>query len=293
MSPDREEIRERLLNHLKYLSVTIGDRSVLRPLSLRAAEDYLFKQFTQVGWAPQRQSFEYLGLEVSNIIAGDESPDGYFILGAHYDTVAGTPGADDNASAVAVLLEVARLTKGLALPKPWAFIGFTTEEPPAHGGQHMGSRVYAKMAKEQKRRILGMVCLEMVGYFSKEEGSQKLPQLPPGVEGPSVGDFICVVGNDESTSLMQSVEVSIREGCSLPVFAAPLGITLSDHASFWDEGYEAVMVTDTAFMRNPHYHSLGDVLENLDLGAMTELTLGLVNFLTLGSRNSSPQGTIA
>lgn len=273
---DKSWIRNKLLEHLIYLSVNLGERSVYQPKTLKAAEDYVFRQFTQMGYSPKRQSFMYLDMEVSNIIAGDENPDGYFILGAHYDTVAGTPGADDNASAVAVLLEVARLSQGLTLPKPWAFIGFTTEEPPAHGGPYMGSRVYAKTAKQLGRRILGMVCLEMVGYYSKEEGSQ---QLPPGFDGPTVGDFIGVVGNHHSIGLMQRFEASIRAGCALPVVAAPLGIPLSDHASFWDEGYEAVMVTDTAFMRNPHYHGSGDVLENLDLEAMVELTLGLVNCL--------------
>ncbi len=121
-----------------------------------------------------------------------------------------------------------------------------------------------------------MVCLEMVGYYFKEEGSQ---HLPPNFDGPTVGDFIGVVGNRNSKGLMQRLEAGIRAGCSLPVVAAPLGISLSDHTSFWDEGYEAVMVSDTAFMRNPHYHGGSDLWENLDLEAMTELTLGLVNCL--------------
>ena len=141
---DRQEIRQRLEAHLHHLSVTLGDRSLHRPGNLKAAEDYVFQNFAAMGYAPRRQAFRYLEEEVANVIAGDEHPGGYYILGAHFDTVAGTPGADDNASGVAVLLEVARLARNLTPPKPWAFIGFTLEEPPAFSTPAMGSRVYAQ-----------------------------------------------------------------------------------------------------------------------------------------------------
>jgi hypothetical protein len=284
---DRREIRQHLEEHLRFLSVTLGERSIYRPRQLKAAEDYVWQRFAAMGYAPRRQTFIYMREEVSNIVAGDESANGYYILGAHYDTVSGTPGADDNASGVAVLLEVARLARGLTLPRPWAFIGFTCEEPPAYFTPYMGSRVYAKRARKQKAKILGMLCLEMVGYYSQAPNSQSLP-LPLRLMGyPTTGNFIGLASDRRSRPLLMRLAAAIQGGCRLPTvtLAVPLGghllpeVRLSDHANFWDEGYPAIMLTDTAFMRNPNYHGPGDVMERLDLTAMTELTLGLVNFL--------------
>jgi len=284
---DREDIKANLRNHLHYLSVILGDRSICRPGNLKAAEDYVSQNFTAMGYAPRRQSFTYMKEEVANIIAGDENPGGYYILGAHFDTVPGTPGADDNASGVAVLLEAARLARNLTPPRPWAFIGFTCEEPPAFGTPAMGSRVYAQQARRQNAKILGMLCLEMVGYYSQSPHSQSLP-LPLKLMGyPTTGDFIGLVSDRRSRPLMDRLAAAIKGACRLPAvtLSVPLKghilpeVRLSDHASFWDEGYPAVMLTDTAFMRNPNYHGPGDVMEHLDLTAMTELTLGLVNFI--------------
>jgi Zn-dependent M28 family amino/carboxypeptidase len=289
---DRQEIRQRLEAHLRHLSVTLGDRSVSRPGNLKAAEDYVFQNFTALGYAPRRQAFRYQGEVVANVIAGDEDPGGYYILGAHFDTVAGTPGADDNASGIAVLLEAARLARNLTPPKPWAFIGFTLEEPPAFSTPAMGSRVYAQGARRQQARILGMLCLEMVGYYSQTPGSQLLP-LPLRLMGyPTTGNFIALVSDWGSRPLMGRLEAAVKGGGRLPAvtLAVPLGghilpeVRLSDHASFWDEGYPAVMLTDTAFMRNPNYHGPGDVMDRLDLPAMTELTLALVNFIQAEGR---------
>jgi Zn-dependent M28 family amino/carboxypeptidase len=284
---DRREIRRNLEEHLRFLSVTLGDRSIYCPKNLQAAADYVFQNFAAMGYAPRRQTFISMKEEVGNVIAGDENPGGYYILGAHFDTVAGTPGADDNASGVAVLLEVARLARNLTPPKPWAFIGFTCEEPPAFFTPDMGSRVYVKRARQQKANILGMLCLEMVGYYSQAPHSQSLP-LPLKLMGyPTTGNFIGLVSDRRSRPLMVRLEAAIQGGCRLPTvtLAVPLGghilpeVRLSDHANFWDEGYPAIMLTDTAFMRNPNYHGPGDVMDRLDLTAMTELTLGLVNFV--------------
>ncbi len=284
---DRDHLKARLEQHLRYLSVTLGDRSIFRPENLQAAEDYVSQQFAAMGYVPRRQSFKYQGQEVSNIIVGEEAPRGYYILGAHYDTVEGTPGADDNASGVAVLLEVARLARQLTPPKPWAFIAFTCEEPPAFASAAMGSRVYAQRARRQQAHILGMLCLEMVGYYSKSPGSQSLPLSLKFMGYPTTGDFIGLVSDRGSRTLLDRLEAAITRGCRLPAvsLAVPFGghllpeVRLSDHANFWDAGYPAVMLTDTAFMRNPHYHGPGDTMDRLDLDAMTELTLGLVNFV--------------
>ncbi len=284
---NREEIRANLTAHIKYLSVELGDRSVYRPENLKAAEHYVYQAFLEMGYQPRRQTFIYQRLEVSNVIAGEQHPGGYYILGAHFDTVAGTPGADDNASGVAVLLEVARQARHLTLPRPWTFIGFTTEEPPAFFTPYMGSRVYAKGARKQRENILGMLCLEMVGYYRQEPGSQDLPLTLRFMGYPTTGNFIGLVSDRRSKPFMQRLNTGLKQGCRLPTatLAAPLGghllpeVRLSDHANFWDEGYPAVMLTDTAFMRNPNYHGPEDTMEKLDLKNMTELTLGLVNFL--------------
>lgn len=286
-SMDRREIRQHLEEHLRFLSVKLGERSIYRPGNLQAAADYVYQNFTAMGYAPRRQTFVYMREPVSNIIAGDENPGGYYILGAHYDTVAGTPGADDNASGVAVLLEVARLARNLTPPRPWAFIGFACEEPPAFFTPYMGSRVYAKQARRQGDKILGMLCLEMVGYYTHAPGSQSIPLVLRFMGYPTTGNFIGLVSDRRSKPLLSRLEAAIKQGCRLPAvtLAVPLGghimpeVRLSDHANFWDEGYPAIMLTDTAFMRNPHYHGPGDVMERLDLEAMTELTLGLVNFV--------------
>ena len=285
---NREEIRANLTAHLQYLSVTLGDRSVYQPGNLKKAEDYVFRTFQEMGYAPRRQTFIYQGREVSNVITGEPQAGGYYILGAHFDTVAGTPGADDNASGVAVLLETARLVRDLKPSRPWTFIGFTTEEPPAFFTPYMGSRVYAKRARKNREKILGMLCLEMVGYFRQEPGSQDLP-LPLRFMGyPTTGNFIGLVSDRRSRPLLERLDRALKQSCRLPTvtLAVPLGghilpeVRLSDHANFWDEGFPAIMLTDTAYMRNPHYHGPGDVMGNLDLEAMAELTLGLANFVS-------------
>ncbi|MGQ9920416.1 MAG: M28 family peptidase [Desulfobacca sp.] len=284
---DKLDLQRRLMDHVRYLSDTLGDRSVYRPQPLQAAAAYVSQHLGALGMPLQHQSFLYLKQEVANIIAGWQDPNGYYILGAHYDTVAGTPGADDNASGVAVLLETARLASTLPPPLPWTFIGFTTEEPPAFFTPYMGSRVYAKRAKAAGHIIKGMLCLEMVGYYRQEPGSQPLPFPLQYLGYPTTGNFIGLVADRRSRPLLTALDQALRRGCHLPTaaIAIPLGgyllpeSRLSDHANFWDQGYPAVMLTDTAFLRNPHYHGPGDVMATLDFDAMVELTLGLYYFI--------------
>jgi Zn-dependent M28 family amino/carboxypeptidase len=286
-TPERQAVRARLLQHLTYLSVTLGERSIYRPKNLRAAEDYVFRAFQELGYPVSRQVFLCHKQEVANVIAGMVKPAGYYILGAHFDTVAGSPGADDNASGVAVMLEVARLVKDIPLPRPWVFIGFTTEEPPVFGSLYMGSDIYARRARREGHRILGMLCLESVGYFRPEPDTQVIP-LPLKFLGyPTTGNFLGLISDRRSKALMERLKAALTAEGTLPVetLAVPLGgylvpeTRLSDHANFWDQGYPAVMLTDTAFLRNPNYHTERDRLETLDLTAMVELTLGLARFL--------------
>lgn len=289
---DKGEIRRRLEKHVHHLSVELGERCLYRPQNLKAAENYVFRELEALGYPVTRQAFICQRVEVANVIAGRIDPRGYYLLGAHFDTVAGTPGADDNASGVAVLLEVARLVKGLETPRPWVFVGFTTEEPPAFFTPYMGSRVYARTARKNREQILGMLCLESVGYFTDAPYSQHIP-LPLKFMGYSTtGNYLGLVGNWHSRPLLAALERSFRAAAALPVatLAVPWGgglipeTRLSDHANFWDEGYQAVMLTDTAFLRNPHYHTPHDTMQTLNLDAMVEITLGLVHFVQHAGR---------
>jgi len=234
--------------------------------------------------------YRYLGLELANLIASDSpSPGdgGHYILCAHYDTAPGTPGADDNASAVAVLLEVARLARDQGRASggaDWRFVAFTSEEPPAFHTRHQGSRVYARRARRARTRIDGVVNLEMVGCFLDSPGSQHLP-LPLHLLGyPRQGNFVAVVGNWHSRQFTRQVVAGMRRNTALPVEYAIVpergfllfAVRLSDHSSFWDHGYPAVMVTDTAFYRYPYYHTAADTPEKLNFSAMTEVVRSLL-----------------
>ena len=289
---DRAEVRQRLKQHLHYLSVELGERCIFRPQNLKAAEDYVAREFISQGYKVRRQSFICQREEVANVIAGNPDPRGYYLLGAHFDTVSGTPGADDNASGVAVLLEVARLTRDAPTATPWAFVGFTTEEPPAYFTPYMGSRVYAREARKSRENLLGMLCLESVGYFVQEPHSQQIPLALKFLGYSTTGNYLGLVANWHSRPLLQKLEKALQAGCALPVssLAVPLGgsfipeTRLSDHANFWDEGYQAVMITDTAFLRNPNYHGPTDTMDSLNLDTMVDITLGLAYFVKIAGK---------
>jgi Zn-dependent M28 family amino/carboxypeptidase len=277
------DIRERLEVTVRTLAETIGPRSYRDTASLAAAAEFITQSFQAGGYTVTFQPYEVKGQTYRNIIAerrGTEEPDRVLIVGAHYDTVEGTPGADDNASGVAVLLELARLHAETRFRKTVRFVAFTLEEPPFFRSRQMGSRVYARSLKERGEQVEAMLCLEMVGYYSQEKGSQSFPFFWLRWLYPTTGNFITVVSNSDSEPLQMQVRDALKANMALPVetFTGPwwiAGVDLSDHGSFWKEGYPAVMLTDTAFYRNPHYHRNTDRPETLDYGAMTELVQGL------------------
>ena len=292
---DVNKTKERLYDHLEALTVTIGERSVLIPKNLERTAEYIETFYHDIGVTAHRESYPYRNYDVANIVSEISFGDGpkkRFVLGAHYDSVVGTVGADDNASAIAVQLETARQLNILQQrPKSnltVTFVSFALEEPPTYGTRHMGSRVYALKAWKEKRRIDGMICLEMVGYTCHQPGCQSYPFPLMFFGYPRQGDYIGIVGNMGSKSLTRSLYRSFSKNPDLPVIqlTVPFGgwllpaVRLSDHASFWDKGYKAVMITDTAFFRNPHYHTPSDTMDKLDVGFMAELVESLVIFFS-------------
>lgn len=273
-------VAENLYKHVEYLSVKIGDRHLWKKNSLNRAEDYIESVFHTSGYAVERQTYSCYGKSVSNLIAVKEgSENGVVVVGAHYDTVPGTPGADDNASAVAGLLELARLHKGSLNKKRIIFVAFANEEPPCFGSHNMGSMVYAKHLRERKVSVDLMISLEMIGYFRKET-IQKYPLPGMRLFYPKRADFIGVVGNFHSLKYVSFLKKGIRKHSAINAksLTAPEhigGINLSDNSSFWRFGYRAVMVTDTSFFRNHNYHQETDTIDTLNFDDMVEVVKGL------------------
>jgi Zn-dependent M28 family amino/carboxypeptidase len=212
-------------------------------------------------------------------VRGRERPDDIIIIGAHYDSVQGSPGANDNASGVAATLALARRFADTSSACTLRFVLFANEEPPLFQTEHMGSRVYAKRSRERGENIVLMLCLETIGYYSDEPGSQHL-LFPLNLIYPSTGNFIAFVGNVENGFLVQQLVGSFRQQAQFPSEGGALwdlipGVGWSDHWAFWKEGYPAVMVTDTAPFRYPAYHSPADRPELVQYERMARVVSGL------------------
>jgi hypothetical protein len=290
---DIQQTVERLEAHLRVLTETIGERSVRFPENLNKTATYIQSFYDDIGIAVHRAPYDYADFKVDNVVAEISTgphPSRRYLLGAHYDSVSGTVGADDNASAIAVQLEAARGLNALLskdnLDLAVTFVSFALEEPPAYGTRYMGSRVYAKRARQEQEKIDGMICLEMVGYACYEPGCQHYP-FPLGFFGyPKEGNYIGIVSNFKSGEFTQALFEAFQKNPELPVIKSKIpfngrilpAVRLSDHASFWDQGFKAVMITDTAFFRNPHYHLPSDTREKLDYRFMAELVESLLLF---------------
>jgi len=271
---------ENLYRHVEHLSIKIGDRHLWKEYSLSTAADYIESRFEEMGYGVRRQVYTCYGKEVSNLITKKSGiGEGTVVIGAHYDTVPGTPGADDNASAVAGLLSLARLLKSGSSKKNLIFVAFANEEPPCFGSSNMGSMVYARQLRAQKTPVDVMICLEMIGYFSPET-PQEYPIPWMRYFYPRTADFVAVVGNFRSSRYVSLLKKGIRRHSAVKVrsLIAPEsfgGIGLSDNSSFWHYGYRAVMVTDTSFFRNKNYHQETDTIDTLNFEAMAEVVKGL------------------
>jgi Zn-dependent M28 family amino/carboxypeptidase len=273
-----------LRDHVTHLAHHIGERHLWRRDSLARAADYIETSMVRYGYAPARQNYKAYGQPVSNIIAETAgSHSGTIVIGAHYDTVPGSPGADDNASAVAGLLELARMVAIRPCRLNLIFAAFVNEESPAYGSDYMGSMQYAKLLAKERRSIRFMICLEMIGYFRKDR-----PQnYPIGLMRhfyPKSGDFIAVVGDFKSGRLVHRLARNIQRfgGLTTAALVAPRhfgGIDRSDHLAFWNHGFKAVMITDTANFRNPNYHLESDTVDTLNFDLAAQVVAGLYGAL--------------
>jgi Zn-dependent M28 family amino/carboxypeptidase len=282
MGPKEDDLK----NHVRYLSDEIGERHMGAYENLQAAAQYIKERYTSYGYQPGIHSYTIQGKRCENVAAvkkGTETPDEIIVIGAHYDAVWGSPGADDNASAVASLLELARLFSTVTTKRTVRFVAFPNEEPPFFLTGDMGSRRYAKEVREKGENIIAMVCLESLGYYSDKRRSQNYPPIF-NLFYPDTANFIAIVGNFSSRALVGRVKGAFRRGTDFPVesvvtFSFVPGVDFSDHGSFWKYGYKAVMVTDTAFYRNPYYHTPGDTYEKLNYSALADVTEGLANVI--------------
>lgn len=276
-------LADELRRHAAHLAVDIGQRNVLnRPHELAQAADYIEAKFAAAGYEVRRQEYEVSGYDCCNLevqVLGTTRPEEIVIVGAHYDSVVGTPGANDNASGLAALLALAGKFWRRKIDRTLRFVAFANEEPPYFQTEKMGSRVYARRCRQRGENVVAMLSLETIGYYDDASGSQKYPP-PFGLLYPSKGDFIGFVGNISSRNLVRRVVETFRrnerfpsEGAALP--AAVPGVGFSDHWSFWQEGYPAVMVTDTAMYRYPYYHTPADTIDKVDFQRTARVVRGL------------------
>jgi len=277
------DIQTNLKRTVNFLSKEVGSRGYLQVDSLNKTGDYIKSELSNYGYTVLEQPYEVEGQIYKNIfveIKGEKPPEKVLVIGAHYDTVMGTPGADDNASGIAGLIELARLLSDRSFDKTIQLVAFTLEEAPFFRSRFMGSHIYAQSLKQRGIDVEGLICLEMIGYFTDAPESQLFPLPFFRWMYPTKGNFIIIVGNIQSRSFLNRVKKGFKKGTDLPVeslSAIPLviGTDFSDHRSFWKLNYDAVMVTDTAFYRNPQYHGMGDTPEILDYERMAKVVLGL------------------
>lgn len=288
MPADRNLLKENLHR-------LVGERHPLSsPIHLQEAEAYLHQQFSEAGLAVTTHPFQALGGTYHNVIGtaipgtGPSQSAQPLIVAAHFDTVQGSPGADDNASALAVLLHIARQVRSVKLTRTIRFIAFNLEEE-----NLLGSSAYTALLRKNHEAIHGAIVLECVGYVSHQHNSQKIPPGVP-IAVPTTGNFLAVIGNERSQALTGSVAQAMQSHLPIvPLVVPGNGEKLpdtrrSDHTSFWEQGFPAVMLTDTANFRNPHYHRPTDTLDTLNLDFMASVAEGLMAaVIDLAGRHSA------
>lgn len=275
-----------LHHHIGHLAAGIGERSLHRPGTLERSAEYIRARLQGHGYTVQDIPYQVRGQRVANLEAhlpGTDPDLPELLLGAHYDTVPGCPGANDNGSGVAALLTLAGALAADRPARGVRFVAFVNEEPPFFQTEHMGSRVYAQRLAADGAALLGAVVLETIGYYDSTPGSQDYPPLFEHFY-PDRGDFIGFVADRRSRPFMMQAFEAFRAASAFPAehVAAPAvvpGIDWSDHASFWRHGYPALMLTDTAPYRYPHYHCSTDTPDRIAYEALAELTDGLLGMV--------------
>ena len=270
LSPEEITLREELRADVRTLGAEIGERNMLHYPQLNAAADFIEKSFSAAGLHPRRDTYELQGKAFHNIEAEIRGSTPEIVLvGAHYDSVVGAPGANDNGSGVAAMLALARRFATRSTSSTLRFVAFVNEEPPFFQTKQMGSFVYASRCKDRGDQIAAMISLETIGYFSDAPRSQTYPAPGLGVFYPTTGNFIGFVGNVRSGALLRRSIALFREQAKLPSEGAALpafipGVGWSDQWAFWQHGYPGIMITDTAPFRYPHYHRATDTPDKLD-----------------------------
>jgi len=283
LTKEQAALRDALKNDVEHLARRIGERNASQqPANLAKAAALIEKAFADEGYEVQRDEFMVRGVKCQNLwveLKGSEKPTEIVVVGAHYDSVNDCPGANDNASGMAGLLAIARRFTKVEPERTLRLVAFTNEEPPYFQTDQMGSYVHARQCKRREENIVAMLSLETIGYYSDEEGSQKYPPLVAHLY-PTTGNFIGFVGDLDSAALVKEMVGAFRthakfpsEGGALP--AVIPGVGWSDHWSFWQFGYRAVMVTDTAPFRYPHYHEKSDTPDKLDFDRLARVVEGL------------------
>ena len=288
--PALSEAEQSLAAHLRKdvetLAAEIGERNLAHEQNLQRAATHIEAAFQSAAYQVKRQDYKVGDQTASNLIAelkGTSQPEQIVVVGAHYDTAWGSPGADDNASAVAGLLALARALAKTPGKRTLRFVAFTNEEPPHFQKESMGSLVHARSCAEAGEKVVAMLALEMLGNYTDAPDSQAYP-FPLSVFYPSSGNFIAFVGDTSSRALVHEVTEDFRSHTSFPSEGAALigalpGIGYSDHWSFWQIGVPAIMVTDTAFFRYQHYHETTDTPDRLDYERMARVVAGIERVL--------------
>jgi hypothetical protein len=274
-----------LRQHVDSLCGTPQPRNSANFESINMAADYIRDVFKKYADTVEEQKFKAGWVEYRNIICSFGPKDGpRLIIGAHYDVCENQPGADDNASGVAGLLELAHLLDSLkpALKYRIDLVAYSLEEPPYFRTEMMGSAVHAKYLADNKIPVIGMVSLEMIGYFSDEPKSQSYPVGLLHLFYPEKGNFIAVVGSFGQWKIVRKMKTGMITGSVIPVKSinSPKwvpGIDFSDHLNYWKYGWDAVMVTDTSWYRNDQYHEPGDTPDRLNYDKMAQVVSGVYN----------------
>ena len=293
LNEEERTILQNLKKHVQFLAGTLGQRNMSFPKNLESAAAYIENNFHAQGYKVRSHGYllqkgfgsfpsdskGYIPRNIEVEIPGNVYRDEIVLVGAHYDSVIGSPGANDNATGAAGLLEIGKLLFGKKLKRTIRLVAFVNEEPPFFATKNMGSYVYAQRSRAKGENIRGMISLETLGYYSEKKGSQKYP-FPLGLFKPDTGNFIAFVSNLSSKTLLKDFIKRFRnlvefpsDGVALPQIIQ--GVGWSDHRSFWKFDYPAIMVTDTALFRYPYYHSQEDTPDKVHYDRLARVVLGL------------------